>query len=78
LRTLDAGRRVPWHRVINAQGRISLPPGSRTAQRQRELLLTEGVLFRNGRIDLRRYGWEQTLDELLWGFPAGSSPTAAP
>jgi methylated-DNA-protein-cysteine methyltransferase related protein len=46
---------VPWQRVINSQGKISLRPG---AQRQKELLLEEGVVFNEkGRIDLKKYGW---------------------
>lgn len=48
---------VPWHRVVNAQGEISLrPTGGYYEQRAR--LEEEGVRFdRNGKIDLRRYGW---------------------
>jgi methylated-DNA-protein-cysteine methyltransferase-like protein len=46
---------VPWQRVINAQGKISERPG---AQKQKELLLEEGVVFNEkGRIDLKKYGW---------------------
>jgi methylated-DNA-protein-cysteine methyltransferase-like protein len=46
---------VPWQRVINSQGKISQRPG---AQRQKELLLEEGVEFdEKGRIDLNKYGW---------------------
>jgi len=47
---------VPWQRVINAQGKISLRGGSET--HQRELLEAEGVVFDSReRIDLKRYGW---------------------
>ena len=47
---------LPWHRVINAQGRISL---RRVAEIQRGLLEAEGVCFdAEGRIDLRRYQWQ--------------------
>jgi methylated-DNA-protein-cysteine methyltransferase-like protein len=47
---------VPWQRVINAQGKISIRKG---AERQRELLETEGVVFdERGRVDMKRYGWE--------------------
>ena len=45
---------VPWQRVINAQGRISERPG---AQRQRQLLEEEGVVFVNDKVDLKRYQW---------------------
>ena len=52
----------PWHRVINAQGKLSLPINSESYLEQRRRLREEGVLFRNDRIDLRRYQW-RTLDE---------------
>jgi methylated-DNA-protein-cysteine methyltransferase-like protein len=46
---------VPWQRVINSKGEISERPG---AQKQKELLLEEGVVFNEkGRIDLKKYGW---------------------
>ena len=47
---------VPWQRVINAQGRISVRPG---AALQQELLTGEGVKFdERGRIDLEYFGWD--------------------
>jgi methylated-DNA-protein-cysteine methyltransferase-like protein len=49
---------VPWQRVINSQGEISLRPGQGGA-RQRELLEAEGVEFNSqGRTDFERFGWE--------------------
>gem|GEM_PF-55369 len=52
----------PWHRVINAQGKLSLPINSAAYLEQRRRLRGEGVLFRKQRIDLRRYQW-RTLNE---------------
>ncbi len=47
---------VPWWRVINAQGKISLRPG---AEEQRQLLEAEGVEFdQRGRVDLKTYKWQ--------------------
>lgn len=47
---------VPWQRVINAQGKISLPGDA--GQHQRELLEEEGVQFNErGRIDFKKFGW---------------------
>lgn len=47
---------VPWHRVINAQGRISHRGDLARAQRQRELLEREGVHFdARERVSLREY-----------------------
>jgi methylated-DNA-protein-cysteine methyltransferase related protein len=49
---------IPWQRVINSQGQISLPVGSAEAAQQRIRLEAEGVVFdRSGRVDLRRFGW---------------------
>ena len=50
---------------LNAQGRISLPAGSRAHRLQRRLLEEEGVVFRAGRVDLSRSG-TLDLDALLW------------
>ena len=44
---------VPWQRVVNSQGRISL---RNSTVQQRELLESEGVQFDpSGRIDLKKY-----------------------
>ncbi len=49
---------VPWQRVINSQGKVSLRPGTGGNQ-QRELLEAEGVLFdEHDRINLKIYGWD--------------------
>jgi methylated-DNA-protein-cysteine methyltransferase-like protein len=48
---------VPWQRVINAQGKISLRGGSEN--QQRELLEAEGIQFdEHDKVDLKRYGWK--------------------
>jgi methylated-DNA-protein-cysteine methyltransferase-like protein len=58
MRQLPEGSTIPWHRVINAQGRISLPPGSRGHKRQRERLEAEGIRFNlSGRVSLKQQGW---------------------
>ena len=45
---------VPWQRVINSQGKISKRPG---AEKQRQLLEGEGILFVKDKIDLKTYQW---------------------
>ena len=48
---------VPWQRVINSQGKVSLHPRSGGIA-QRELLESEGVIFDDhNRVDLESYGW---------------------
>lgn len=58
LRFLPPGADVPWHRVINHQGQISLRYPVDSPFLQRLLLEEEGVLFdAAGRIDLSVYRW---------------------
>ena len=56
LRSLPRGTKVPWHRVINAQGRISIPGQGASVQQER--LEVEGVVFLSGRVDLKEYQWQ--------------------
>ena len=57
LAALTEGTDVPWQRVINAKGCISLPGIGGAMQQQ--LLLEEGVTFdEKGRVDLNCFGWE--------------------
>jgi methylated-DNA-protein-cysteine methyltransferase-like protein len=60
LNALVASNRLPWHRVVNAQGRISeRGDGGAAAQAQRKRLEKEGVRFSpQGLIDLAAYGWQ--------------------
>jgi methylated-DNA-protein-cysteine methyltransferase-like protein len=58
LHSMPAGMDLPWHRVINAQGRIGGPPEGYRAREQRALLEAEGIVFdSSGRIDLEEYSW---------------------
>lgn len=56
---------LPWHRVLNASGKISFPPRSRPWREQKQRLEAEGVVFLAGRVDLRRYGWKSRSDAPL-------------
>lgn len=58
---------LPWHRVINSQGKISFPEDSPGWLRQKEKLENEGVVFLKGKIDLERFGYRGAVDRLLWG-----------
>lgn len=50
---------IPWHRVINAKGGISLPDTSKAAALQRARLRSEGVLLEsNENVDLNEFGWQ--------------------
>ena len=69
MRRAPRGMKLPWHRVVNAQGKISFPKDSNGFRRQKDLLEQEGIVFIEGRIDLERYGYEGALDHLLWSDP---------
>src|SRR5260370_25319938 len=58
LSALPEENDVPWWRVINAAGRISLAAHDHNAVLQRALLLREGVRFApGGAVSLGSYGW---------------------
>jgi methylated-DNA-protein-cysteine methyltransferase-like protein len=57
LGQLPAGSALPWHRVVNASGRISFPLDSDKYREQRERLVGDGVIFRNEKIDWQLFGW---------------------
>ena len=60
---------LPWHRVVNSQGKISFPPDSAGFQEQKSRLEDEGVVFLKGKINLEKFGYQGALDHLLWGDP---------
>lgn len=69
MRRTPKGVNLPWHRVVNAQGKISFPADSHGYQDQKDRLESEGVVFLDGKIDLDKFGYQGALDQLLWGEP---------
>lgn len=59
LSRLPADTRIPWHRVVNAQGKITNPAGARQQLR----LESEGIGLVNGRVSLRHFGWNPGTGE---------------
>jgi methylated-DNA-protein-cysteine methyltransferase related protein len=63
---------IPWHRVVNSQGRISIVNREHGADMQARLLREEGVVVDEElRIDLDRYLWSGLhwleIDDILRG-----------
>lgn len=57
LHTYSDKEGLPWHRVVNREGRIALKPGQ-GYEEQRRLLELEGIeLDHRDRIDLGRFLW---------------------
>jgi len=59
LRRLPLPSEVPWQRVVNAQGRISLSLSREGSDwMQRDLLIAEGIpVDAEGRLPLAQYRW---------------------
>lgn len=65
LHALPRGTDVPWQRVVNARGEVSLRAEPGREGLQRAILESEGVVFDDaGRIDLGRFRWEPDDDEV--------------
>ena len=57
---------IPWWRIINSKGGISMPRGSNAAQEQRTRLAAEEVTFdARGLVNLDQFGWEGPPDAFL-------------
>lgn len=58
LHALTSSTSVPWHRVVNARGMVSIRSDGAASLSQRLLLEREGVAFdARGRVSLERFGW---------------------
>jgi len=66
LHSLSGPKALPWHRIINAGGRISLPRGA-GLEEQRKRLRSEGVTVgAAGNVDLSRWRWVPRFGEIPW------------
>ncbi|HTL89999.1 MAG TPA: methylated-DNA--[protein]-cysteine S-methyltransferase [Leptolyngbya sp.] len=65
FRATDAALEIPWHRVINARGEISMSPlREGMDQVQRSRLESEGIHFDpSGKLSLDRYRWQPDLTQ---------------
>ena len=62
LKHLDQAAEIPWHRVINSQGKISLSKLDHCEENiQRLKLLEEGVMVIADKINLKQYQWMNDL-----------------
>lgn len=49
---------LPWQRVIKSDGSLSFPAHSPNFQMQKSYLEAEGIIFKNGRVNLEHFLWE--------------------
>ena len=66
LRRLRLPSSIPWQRVVNAQGRISMSLSREGSDwMQRELLIAEGIpVDQEGRLPLKRFLWSPDEGQL--------------
>ncbi|TDR17473.1 MGMT family protein [Marinicella litoralis] len=58
LHTCSSKYQLPWHRVIGASGKISIPKDQSAYQRQKKKLESEGIEFGlSDTIDLTQFQW---------------------
>ena len=58
LKNLDQTSEIPWHRIINAQGKVSTHHLNQAGENiQLNRLMDEGVIMLNGKINLKKYQW---------------------
>ena len=58
LSGLPADTSLPWHRVINAAGKISMPEGSDSFNEQKKRLTAENIILTGSQIILKQYLWK--------------------
>ncbi|WP_372861230.1 MGMT family protein [Pseudoalteromonas sp.] len=58
LKEMPKSSTIPWHRVVNSQGKISFPAGSDKYKTQRQKLFSEGIAFKNERVLMRDHKWQ--------------------
>ncbi|WP_095499302.1 MGMT family protein [Paraferrimonas haliotis] len=69
LAAAPEGSQIPWHRIINSQGNISLPKDSNAYREQMERLRSEGVIITNGKIKMSEYCWHPDSATLILSIP---------
>lgn len=57
--------KLPWHRVLRSNGQIAFVASSKQAKLQTSRLQEEGVAVIKNRVNLKHYGWQPELAEIL-------------
>jgi methylated-DNA-protein-cysteine methyltransferase-like protein len=70
MKRCPQGNGVPWQRLLNARGGVSLRANVSGMITQRILLEREGVSFRHDRVDLNRYRWTRRTGAVRPKLPA--------
>jgi methylated-DNA-protein-cysteine methyltransferase-like protein len=60
---------LPWHRIINSQGKISFAKSTAPFQIQQQLLRLEAIEVNAGKISLSQYQWKPDIATLVMTLP---------
>jgi len=62
LHSCSTAYKLPWHRVLNAQGKISFEVGTHNYRQQKKRLENEGVEFNlQGQLSLSKFQWKKKV-----------------
>lgn len=64
LHSCSTAYKLPWHRVLNAQGKISFDKKSHNYREQKRRLEKEGVVFLDGKLSLTLFQWKRKTSKL--------------
>lgn len=60
LNSSSKAYKLPWHRVLNSQGKIAFDIRASNFNRQKRLLESEGIVIDlDGTLDLKKYQWKK-------------------
>lgn len=59
---------LPWYRVLRSTGQLAFKKMSNEANQQKVLLQDEQIIVLNNRVNLKQFGWQPELAELLMGL----------
>jgi len=60
LHSCSTAHKLPWHRVLSSQGKISFEIGSANFRQQKRRLENEGVEFTfDGKLNLKKFQWQK-------------------
>lgn len=69
LKLAPESKQLPWHRVVNSQGKISFATNSVEYRNQIELLRLENIQVNAGKISLSEYLWTPDMATLMMNIP---------
>lgn len=62
------GVKVPCYRVVNRMGEVADAFAFGGGNRQKELLMADGIEFVDGHVDMAKYQWDTTVYEEMGGI----------